>query len=584
MQISLQMGRQMALAPALQRSLQFLQMNALEFEQEVRAALESNPLLELADEADGAQAALDADAETTADGIESGFGESTEDRDAHDSFEDSSASATGEPEDGRVDADATLQADGSADEPSDDPFDALDSQAADAGLDAAAGESDAIDDLGGPDEFLDDTSVFEADATTDWQTSSSNGSSDDDAGPLDFVARHSSLREHLWAQLRATSCAERIAACSAVIIDSLDDNGYLGDSWDELRETAQGLGIDCVGDDELDEALVLVQSFEPAGIAARDVRECLLLQIDGLRQTATAPTDRHGDNRDALLVGLELADRIVDEQLETLASGDFRALAQVLQADEVELADATRLIRSLNPRPGESFKAERIEYAVPEVIVRKVGRRFVARLHPAASPRIRIHTGYADAIASMQGREDVKPLQGKLQEARWLMRSIDQRAGTIEKTAQAIVARQQRFFEYGDIGLVPMRLADIAADVGIHESTVSRVVNSKYLQGPSGLIPMKRFFTSHVETSAGQACSATAVKAMIRQLIASEAPGNPVSDHRLAKMLDQRGIRIARRTVTKYRDALGIDAVEMRKHSHRPGAHEGATADAGLRP
>ena len=314
---------------------------------------------------------------------------------------------------------------------------------------------------------------------------------------------------------------------------------------------------------DLQIALHRVQSFDPAGVGARSMEECLKLQLRGIADETP---------------GKVVAQAIVESHLQLLARNDFRGIVAATGADEADLSAATRLIRSLDPKPGLGFGRDRVVFAVPEVIVKKVKGTWVAALHPGATPRIRLNAQYASIVARNEGGQ-CSGLSSQLQEAKWLMRSIEQRANTIEKTAAAIVARQQAFFEHGDIGLQPLKLADIAADVGIHESTVSRVVNSKYLQCPAGLIPMRRFFTSHVETAAGDACSATAVKAMIRQLVDSETPSEPLSDHRLAKLLAQRGIRIARRTVTKYRDALGIEAADLRRQLNHPGVEAVAFAD-----
>lgn len=510
-EISLQLGRHLALAPALQRSLQFLQMNALEFEQEISAALSDNPLLERDDEPHAG--ASEADAEST--------------------HADPPESAATDPRQETV-ADGTEADVEHGAEPEADAFD------------AAMSDGPASLDID-PESMAPDQSI-----SADWISNigSSGGS---DVGAADLAHQTTSLRDHLWEQVRALSASDLHRACCALVVDSLDDDGYLRDDDDELLATARRLGLADAAPEDMATAVQTVRKMDPAGVGARTLRECLLLQLDALPANTPA---------------IDIARRIVDQCLGPLAQRDFRQISATLGLPIEELSEATRLIRSLDPKPGEVYGTERIDYAVPEIIVRKAGKRWVAMLHPSATPRIRLHAEYA-AIAGQKDRPN-QALHGKLQEARWLLRSIDQRAQTIERTAQAIVERQQKFFDYGDIALQSMKLADIAEDLGIHESTVSRVVSSKYLQCPRGLIPMKRFFTSHVETAAGNACSATAVKAMIRQLIENESPEAPVSDHRLTRMLDQRGIRIARRTVTKYRDAIGIDSVEMRRHVNRP--------------
>lgn len=531
---SQQMKQQLSIAPALQKSLQLLQMNALEFAQEINETLDRNPLLERED--DGGDPLSDATS-------------------AGDDGTASSGTAALAGDGGALpglDADRAARGDDG---------DAIADGAWADGIEAASDSAvDASSAMTAETVYASDFGNFEA-------SGNRRQGGDDGFSALDLVASQRSLRAHLLEQLGGMPLSERDLGFATLIVDSLDAAGYLREDADELlalaRETVGSAGGDARGVEraEVEIAIQRVRSLDPIGVGARSVAECLALQL------RAKPDDTEG---------LAVALRVVDSHLDVLGQGDFRTLAAVTDASQAELAAAVRLIRTLDPKPGAAWSTDRIDYAVPEVIVRKIGRQWVARLHPSATPRVRINAAYADIVARHNG--GCAGMSEQLAQARWLLRSIDQRACTIEKTAQAIVARQQAFFEHGDIGLQPMRLSDIAADVGIHESTVSRVVNSKYLQCPRGLISLKRFFTSHVETSAGDACSATAVKAMIRQLIDKEGPLDPLSDHRLTKMLEQRGIRIARRTVTKYRDALGIEAVEMRRHAHRTQVANGAAA------
>ncbi|MGE0796858.1 MAG: RNA polymerase factor sigma-54 [Lautropia sp.] len=510
--VSLQMHRNLSIAPALQRSLQLLQLNALEFEQEVNQALDSNPLLELDDSADPAATALDAPEAGSAAAIAAVENATA---DGEDFAADHAASASDEAKIGDSDSDTTtVEANG--------------------------------------DEFNEPLS--------DWSTPSTKTGSGEGLTALDLTPAQDSLRDHLLTQLGSLRVTSLEYDLCLLVIDSLDPAGYLREDAEDLLELARQAAAAAGGrrppieSDDIRIAISRVQSFDPPGVAARSMDECLLLQLRDLPPHSA---------------GLATATAIVREHLPLLARNDFRELAARTGADEADLSAATRLIRSLDPKPGLAFGKDRVVFAVPEVIVKKVRGIWTAGLHPAATPRIRINPLYADIVGRNEGGQ-CSGLSAQLQEAKWLMRSIEQRANTIEKTAEAIVARQQAFFEHGDIGLQPLKLADIAADVGIHESTVSRVVNSKYLQCPAGLIPLRRFFTSHVETAAGNACSATAVKAMIRQLVDAEPAGEPLSDHRLTKLLMQRGIRIARRTVTKYRDAMGIEAADLRRHLHQP--------------
>ncbi len=536
--ISLQLNRTLSIAPALQRSLQLLQMNALEFEQEISQALDSNPLLEMEEGSDGADPVEAADAPP---------GDAEEIQAAGDDLEYLDSAVTDSYDEiagdelvaSYDDIDLGVQADSAS---------VMDS---DAGSEVAAEHSEAAGE-----EFNEHLS--------DWSTSSKSGTGEG-LSALDMAPAHGSLRDHLLQQLGSLRLSDVDQHLCMLIIDSLDPAGYLREDLEELAELStqfvegSSRGKPAIGVDDMKIALRRVQSFDPAGVAARTIDECLTLQLRSVPDGTP---------------GRAVAMEIVKSHLQLLAHNDFRGITAATGASEADLSAATRLIRSLDPKPGLGFGKDRVVFAVPEVIVKKVKGVWTAALHPAATPRIRLNAQYASIVSRNEGGQ-CNGLTAQLQEAKWLMRSIEQRANTIEKTAAAIVARQQAFFEHGDIGLQPLKLADIAADVGIHESTVSRVVNSKYLQCPAGLIPMRKFFTSHVETSAGDACSATAVKAMIRQLVESEAAGEPLSDHRLAKMLAQRGIRIARRTVTKYRDALGIEAADLRRQLNQPA--EGAS-------
>jgi RNA polymerase sigma-54 factor len=528
--ISLQLNRTLSIAPALQRSLQLLQMNALEFEQEISQALDSNPLLEMEESAEAIEP-LEV-GEATVDSDVQGASEDGEYLDAPvaDSYDD----IAGDDVVTYDDIDAGASADSAA---------AMDSD--------GAGEIAAEHNEAAGDEFNEHLS--------DWSTNSKTGTGEG-LSALDMAPAYGSLRDHLLQQLGSLRLSATEQHLCMLIIDSLDPAGYLREDLEELAELSTRFvegnvrGRPAIGVDDVLIALRRVQSFDPPGVAARTIDECLTLQLRSVPEGAA---------------GRSVAIDIVKNHLQLLAHNDFRGITAATGASEADLSAATRLIRSLDPKPGLGFGKDRVVFAVPEVIVKKVKGVWTAALHPAATPRIRLNAQYASIVSRNEGGQ-CNGLTSQLQEAKWLMRSIEQRANTIEKTAAAIVARQQAFFEHGDIGLQPLKLADIAADVGIHESTVSRVVNSKYLQCPAGLIPMRKFFTSHVETSAGDACSATAVKAMIRQLVESEAAGEPLSDHRLAKMLAQRGIRIARRTVTKYRDALGIEAADLRRQLNQP--------------
>jgi RNA polymerase sigma-54 factor len=313
-----------------------------------------------------------------------------------------------------------------------------------------------------------------------------------------------------------------------------------------------------VESDELRSALRLLQSFDPPGIGARDTSECLRLQLDAISRS------------DRAYSGVGLARRIVSEHLPLLAAHDFLKLKRALGCNDDELRAAHHFIRTLNPKPGVAFADTRADYVVADVFVRRIKGRWTAVLNREVMPRLRVNQAYADILK--QGRRDrsVDPAQRgqwttRVQEARWLIRNIQQRFDTILRVSQAIVDRQHNFFTHGEIAMRPLVLREIADTVGLHESTISRVTANKYMATPLGVFELKHFFGSHVATDAGGAASSTAIRALIKQLIGAEDTRNPLSDSKLAELLGQQGIVVARRTVAKYREAMKIPAVAMRK-------------------
>jgi RNA polymerase sigma-54 factor len=292
-----------------------------------------------------------------------------------------------------------------------------------------------------------------------------------------------------------------------------------------------------------------VQSFEPAGVGARDCAECLALQLKAV------PVDTpHRD--DAL--------KVVGGHLALLASRDFTKLKRLLRTDDVGVRQVRDLIRSLNPKPGVAFAKTEANYIVPDVIVRKVKTQWVATLNEAAMPKLRLNRIYAD-ILTRNRESSNQQLAAQLQEAKWLIRNVQQRFDTILRVARAIVERQRRFFEHGEVAMRPMVLREIADMLSLHESTISRVTTQKYMLTPRGTFELKYFFGSHVATDTGGAASATAIRALIKQLIAAENARTPLTDSRIAELLGEQGILVARRTIAKYREALQIPPVNMRK-------------------
>jgi RNA polymerase sigma-54 factor len=354
------------------------------------------------------------------------------------------------------------------------------------------------------------------------------------------------LQDHLRQQLLISPMSERDRALAHMIVDSLDDDGYFKMNFEELAALVPAEHD--VMPEELGASLRLVQSLDPAGIGARNLEECLLLQLEAL---------------DPRTPGRDCAMAIVRGHLALLANREWSRLQHAVDCDESSLQAARALIRTLDPKPGHRFGPQEARYVVPDVLVRKNRDRWVALINPASLPRVRLNRAYADAI---QGRrQSNQSLARQLQEARWLLRSIEQRFTTIQRVADAIVARQRGFFEYGEVAMKPLTLKLIAGELGLHESTVCRVTNNKYMATPRGLFEFKHFFSRKLATESGGAASATAVRAVMKELIAAEDPRAPLSDAELARLLAQQGLKVARRTITKYRALMRMPSVEMRR-------------------
>ena len=368
---------------------------------------------------------------------------------------------------------------------------------------------------------------------------------DDDSDAQDIHASTPSLRDHLNSQMGVTQLTERDRSLVRFLIEALDEDGYLSTPLVELWETLPPeYEIEL---EELEIALRHIQSFDPTGIGARSPQECLALQLKAL------PDDEQ----------CALALQIVEKHLELLAARDFVKLKRLTGCDDEALKEAHALIVSLNPRPGARFAQIEARYITPDVIVKKLKGKWTAYINPDAYPRLRINRLYAEVLA--QQRRGNGNLTGQLQEARWLIKNVQQRFETIHRVTQAIVDRQRQFFEHGEVAMRPLVLREIADILGLHESTVSRVTSQKYMATPRGIFELKYFFGSHVSTDTGGACSATAIRALIKQLVGAEDGKKPLSDSQLSEILGQQGIVVARRTVAKYRESLNIPPVNLRK-------------------
>ena len=378
------------------------------------------------------------------------------------------------------------------------------------------------------------------------RSSMSNGGGDGDTAMMEMVAADVSLRDHLYSQVNVLPLSDRDRVFVGAIIESLDDDGYLRTGLDELAALSEL--EPAVEECEMNTALKLVQSLDPAGIAACSVSDCLRLQLPVIENE----TER------------ELARRIVTEHLDRLAQHDVAALAKALDRPPATVEAVCERIRHFDPRPGWRFGASDVHFVTPDVIVRKVRDQWTAALNPAVIPRVRLNQVYAELF---QRHRDAKhsELAAHLQEARWTVRNVEQRFSTILAVAQAILRRQRHFLEYGPLAMKPLGLREIAEEVGLHESTVSRVTNNKYMATPAGVFELKYFFSRAMATASGGACSATAIRGVIKDMLDAEDVTDPLSDAEIARQLARQGLTVARRTVTKYRQMLKVPSVERRR-------------------
>jgi RNA polymerase sigma-54 factor len=388
----------------------------------------------------------------------------------------------------------------------------------------------------------------------DFSTGSTrNRNDDDDEGPSRQVpAAQSTLREHLLGQVAVMRVSERDRQLIAMLIEALDEDGYLSQPLQEIFEMLpEELEIEL---SDLEVALRLLQACDPPGIGARDLAESLCLQLQAHPQSRCR----------------DLAVAICRQHLELLAARDFAQLKRACRCDDDELKAAHAMLLALNPRPGAQFAVLDTRYITPDVIARKLKGAWRVSVNQAAVPKLRINRLYADILSRERGRS-TPALNGeatihtRFQEAKWLLKNVHQRFETIERVAQAIVERQKHFFDHGEVAMRPLVLREIADELGLHESTISRVTTNKYMLTPRGIFELKYFFGSHVATDSGGACSSTAIRALIRQLVTSEDIKKPLSDSKIADILGQQGIVVARRTIAKYRDGLKIPPANLRK-------------------
>lgn len=539
--LQLKIGQHLTMTPQLQQAIRLLQLSTLDLQQEIQEALDSNPMLEMEESFDG----------------------------------DGSNNYENNPEDSDYTRQQEVLADpNSPDTPfSSDSFSSTETQYEspsndfgddDFGSDSFTsaepiadndlyGEGQNFDDQTGdwPDEIPRDLPV-----DTSWddvyQASSSGNSNYDGEDSGDFESRRTandSLYDHLMWQLNLTPMSDRDRVIAMAIIDAVEPSGILSVTLQDIFEGLQQ-GLD---DLELDEVVAVqhrLQQFDPCGVCSQNLSECLLVQL------CQFPSDTPF---------LEAAKLIVKLYLPILGSRDYRQLMRRTRLKENELSQAVTLIQGLNPRPGDIIDTADTEYVVPDVFVEKRDGRWIVELNPDIAPRLRINSNYAALVKRADSSSDNTFLKDNLQEARWFLKSLQSRNETLLKVATCIVEKQRGFLDYGPEAMKPLVLHDIAEIVEMHESTISRVTTQKYMHTPQGIFELKYFFSSHVSTDTGGECSSTAIRAIIKKLVSAENPKKPLSDSKIADLLAEQGIQVARRTIAKYRESLNIPPSNERK-------------------
>ncbi|MEE8429008.1 MAG: RNA polymerase factor sigma-54 [Gammaproteobacteria bacterium] len=485
--LQLSLGHQLTMTPHLQQAIRLLQLSTIELQMEVQQALESNLMLETAE--------ADADEEL-----------------------------------GR-------ETDGNGEQP-------------------GAGDAEDDPESDGPREASQDTIPEELPTDSVWEdvydcgiTSYSAPESRDNRDYFEtHITETESLQDYLVWQLEMAPLTERDKAIGEAIIDSISDDGYLMSGTEEIwRDLGGGIDLDV---DEVEAVLHQVQHFDPVGVGARDLKECLAIQLQQFEPETP---------------WLKEAQQLVNEHLELLASRDHNQIMRGMKLSQPELQEVVQLIQSLNPRPGSQVTNTAPQYIIPDVFVSKRDGKWHVDLNPEASPRIRINSEYASMVRRADNSADNTYLRNHLQEARWFLKSLRSRNETLLKVARCIVERQSDSLDHGEEAMKPLVLRDIAEVVEMHESTISRVTNQKYMHTPKGIFEFKYFFSSHVGTQGGGECSSIAIRAMIKKIAANENPVKPLSDSKIATMLAEKGIKIARRTIAKYREALSIPPSNERK-------------------
>ncbi len=486
----LKMGQNLTMTPQLQQAIRLLQMSTLDLQAEIQEALDSNPMLEVEDDNNSPASQAERATEQQINATQSNSGETQPDT-----------------QEQQVDS------------------------------------TDWTEQI--PSELEIDTSWDDV-----YQSSASNIPSSN-SEDWDFTSTTSvgvDLQSHLLWQLNLAKMTDSDRMIATVIIDSIGADGYLQESLEEMQDSFDPMQH--IEMDEIEMVLKRVQQFEPTGIAARNLSECLLLQLNSLPSSTPWLTQ---------------AKTLCTEYLELLGARDYNQLMRRMRIKEEALKDIVQLIQTLDPRPGSAIESQEAAYIVPDVIVRKANNRWIVELNPDIAPRLAVNAQYAGFVQRADNSADNTFMRTQLQEARWFIKSLQSRNETLLKVATQILDYQRGFFDYGPEAMKPLILAEIAEAVGMHESTISRVTTQKYMHTPRGIFELKYFFSSHVSTAQGGECSSTAIRAIIAKFVAAENPKKPLSDSKIAGLLEEQGIQVARRTIAKYRESLGIPSSTDRK-------------------
>lgn len=515
--LNLKMGQQLAMTPQLQQAIKLLQLSTLELQTEIQAALENNPMLEMQEEEGPDTRNTDIASDET---VESKDQKRQEEKEKN---QDDAAAERAEVEMEQVEIEQV----------------------------SMEMNTEATTEVM-PDELPVD-SAWEDIYETSTPTSTASSAESDNR---DFTEFHnsgiSSIQDHLNEQISLSPLSEKDQYIATTLIDAIDDRGYLTDDMDALVD---GLNRDIddveshIELDEVETVLHMIQHLDPAGCGARNASECMHIQLSQLPSTEVT----------------ENAKRLVADHLDLLALHDFPKLRRLLKVNDEHLREVISLIRSLNPRPGRQLVQDHDQYIIPDVFVQKIKGVWRVELNPDIAPKLGINALYAKEVKRADKSDDNTFLRNHLQEARWFIKSLQSRNETLLKVATAIVERQRGFLEYGEEAMKPLVLRDIAEQLSLHESTISRVTTQKYIHTPRGIFEFKYFFSSHVSTANGGECSATAIRAMIKKFIKAEDATKPLSDSKIASRLVSEGIQVARRTVAKYRESMSIPPSNERK-------------------